>query len=68
MAKQSSGDTSEVEAVAREIFAATLLSQAGRFTPEHIAKQAFIGAEAFVAEKQAYRQNTAKVKGTDDAV
>ncbi len=60
MAKQFQQEESEVEAVAREIFAATVIRELGRFTPEYIAEKAFATAEIFVAQRQAYRQNTAK--------
>lgn len=62
MAKQSQVEENEIEAVAREIFAATVIREIGRFTPEHVAQKAFEVAEAFVNARQNYRQNTAKPK------
>lgn len=56
MAKQSQVEESEIEAVAREIFAATVIRELGRFTPEHIAEKAFETAEVFVEQRKKYRR------------
>ncbi len=63
MAKNSevAGET-EVEAVAREIYTATVIDNLSRYVPMALAAKSFEAAEAFVAYRKSLRQNAGKPK------
>lgn len=55
------GET-EVEAVAREIYVATVIGNQNRLIASAILDKSFEAAEAFVEYRKFYRQNTGKPK------
>lgn len=55
------GET-EVEAVARDIYVATVIGTQNRLIASAILDKAFAAAEAYVAYRKTYRQNTGKPK------